>query len=159
MMTEVGATANLVRQMVDVLRIPVTSKMRLGWDEANLTAPDLARALEDAGIAAIFIHGRTREQGFEGKVSLTGIEAVVSAVSTVPVIGNGDVTTPEAAGVMIDRTGCQGVSIGRGAFYNPWIFRHTLAFSDSGALEPEPSFPERDRFMRRHHDYIIEIFG
>ena len=159
MMTEVGTTANLVRQMVGALRIPVTAKMRLGWDEANLTAPDLARALEDAGIAAIFVHGRTREQGFEGKVSLTGIEAVVSVVSTVPVVGNGDVTTPEAAGVMIDRTGCQGVSIGRGAFYNPWIFSHTRVFLDSGALEPEPSFPERVRVMRRHLDYMIEIFG
>ena len=88
----------------------MTAKMRLVWDEANLPVPDLSRAQEDAGIAAIIGHDRTKEQGFERKVSLTGIEAVVSAVSTVSVFGNGNVTTPVADGVMIDRTGCQRVS-------------------------------------------------
>ncbi|MBM3847484.1 MAG: tRNA-dihydrouridine synthase family protein, partial [Verrucomicrobia bacterium] len=120
MMTEMGKTAALVRGMVNAVKIPVTAKMRLGWDADNITAPDLARALEDAGVAAIFIHGRTREQGFAGSVSLPGIRAVVSAVKTIPVIGNGDVTTTEAARTMFEQTGCAGVSIGRGAFYNPW---------------------------------------
>ena len=80
--------------MVEAVKIPVTAKMRLGWDEDNLTAPDLARALEDVGVAAVFVHGRTREQGFGGTVNLAGIRAVVQAVKTIPVIGNGDVTTP-----------------------------------------------------------------
>src|ERR1035438_4635077 len=128
MMTELAKTAALVHGMVNAVKIPVTAKMRLGWDDENLTAPDLARALEDAGIAAIFIHGRTREQGFGGTVNLAGIRAVVEAVKTIPVVGNGDVTTPQAAKKMFDETGCAGVSIGRGAFYNPWIFRHTLHF-------------------------------
>jgi len=105
--------------------------MRLGWDDENLTAPDLARAIEDAGIAAIFVHGRTREQGFGGTVNLAGIRAVVQAVKQIPVIGNGDVITPQAAKKMLDETGCAGVSIGRGAFYNPWIFRHTLEYLQS----------------------------
>jgi len=100
----------------------------------NLTAPDLARALEDAGVAAIFIHGRTREQGFGGTVNLAGIRAVVQAVKNIPVIGNGDIITPPAAKKMFDETGCAGVSIGRGAFYNPWIFQHTLHYlKTSGA--------------------------
>ena len=128
MMTELAKTAALVRGMVEAVKIPVTAKMRLGWDDENLTAPDLARALEDVGVAAIFIHGRTRQQGFGGMVNLAGIRAVVEAVKTIPVIGNGDVTTPQAAKKMFDETGCAGVSIGRGAFYDPWIFKRTLHF-------------------------------
>ena len=133
--------------MVDAVRIPITAKMRLGWDEENITAPDLARALEDVGVAAVFVHGRTREQGFGGRVNLAGIRAVVQALKQVPVIGNGDVTTPQAAKVMLDQTGCAGVSIGRGAFYNPWIFQHTLHYLKTGDLLPEPAFDER---VRRH---------
>src|SRR5438034_4713077 len=97
MMTELDKTAALVKGMVNAVKIPVTAKMRLGWDDQNITAPDLARALEDAGVAAIFIHGRTREQGFSGTINLGGIRAVANAVNAIPVIGNGDVTTPQAA--------------------------------------------------------------
>src|SRR5271170_2064630 len=159
MMTELDKTAALVRGMVNAVKIPVTAKMRLGWDDENLTAPDLARALEDAGAAAIFVHGRTREQGFGGTVNLHGIRAVAQAVRSIPVIGNGDVTTPEAARMMFEETGCAGVSIGRGAFYNPWIFRHTRQFLDTGELPPEPDFDERVRVMCRHLDLMVEIFG
>jgi nifR3 family TIM-barrel protein len=134
MMSELAKTAALVRGMVNAVKIPVTAKMRLGWDDDNLTAPDLAHALEDAGIAAIFVHGRTRQQGFGGTVSLAGIRAVVQAVKNIPVIGNGDVITPQAAKKMLDETGCVGVSIGRGAFYNPWIFQHTLNYLNGARL-------------------------
>jgi tRNA-dihydrouridine synthase len=173
--------------MVSAVKIPVTAKMRLGWDGENLTAPDLARALEDAGVAGIFIHGRTREQGFGGTVNLAGIRKVVEAVKGIPVVGNGDIITPQAAKKMLDETGCAGVSIGRGAFYDPWIFQRTLEFlkklrrdefhksqhynspeeiGDSwnssirdGALPPEPTFSERLRVMCRHLDLMIEVFG
>src|SRR6266540_4805554 len=114
--------------------------MRLGWDDENLTAPDLARVLEEAGVAAIFVHGRTRAQGFGGSVNLPGIQSVVAAVKQIPVIGNGDITTPQAAAHMIKVTGCAGVSIGRGAFYDPWIFRRTERYLDTGELLPEPDF-------------------
>jgi nifR3 family TIM-barrel protein len=144
MMTELAKTAALVRGMVNAVKIPVTAKMRLGWDDNNLTAPDLSRALEDAGIAAIFIHGRTRRQGFGGTVSLAGIRAVVQAVKNIPVIGNGDVITPQAAKKMLDETGCAGVSIGRGAFYNPWIFRHTLEYLQISSISLAPQSGERD---------------
>jgi tRNA-dihydrouridine synthase len=178
MMSELAKTAALVRGMVNAVKIPVTAKMRLGWDDDNLTAPDLARALEDAGIAAIFVHGRTRQQGFGGTVSLAGIRAVVQAVKNISVIGNGDVITPQAAKKMLDETGCAGVSIGRGAFYNPWIFQHTLDYlqissislapqsgereknsNSDGDLPPEPTFAERVRVMCRHLDLMIEVFG
>jgi len=187
MMTELDKTSALVKKMVEAVKIPVTAKMRLGWDDNNLTAPDLARALEDAGVAAIFVHGRTREQGFAGTVNLSGIRKVVEAVKNIPVIGNGDVVTPQAAKTMLDETGCAGVSIGRGAFYDPWIFKRTLQYlehfrrdelheppiSKTGAnigdtwnsslrevtLPPEPSFAERIRVMRRHLGLMIEVFG
>ena len=125
MMTELDKTAALVRGMVNAVKIPVTAKMRLGWDDDNLTAPELARVLEDVGVKAVFVHGRTHAQGFSGTVNLAGIRSVVEAVRTIPVIGNGDVTTPAAAQHMFNETGCAGVSIGRGAFYDPWIFRRT----------------------------------
>ncbi len=159
MMTELNKTAQLVRGMVAAVKIPVTAKMRLGWDENNLTAPDLARVLEDAGVAAIFVHGRTRAQGFSGTVNLAGIRAVVLAVQRIPVIGNGDITTPEAAKHMLDTTGCAGVGIGRGAFYNPWIFRQTLDFLRTGAQSPEPGYADRVAVMRRHLDLMVEVFG
>ncbi len=181
MMTELEKTSELVKGMVDAVKIPITAKMRLGWDDQNITAPDLARALEDLGVAAIFVHGRTREQGFGGTVNLAGIRAVVQAVKSIPVIGNGDVITPQAAKMMLDETGCAGVSIGRGAFYNPWIFQNTLHFLNGGAsvlasrnerlvsslappksggeLPPEPSFSECVRVMCRHLDLMVEVFG
>ena len=187
MMTELGKTAALVKGMVDAVKIPVTAKMRLGWDDQNITAPDLARALEDVGVAAIFVHGRTREQGFSGTVNLAGIRSVVQAVKRIPVIGNGDVITPQAAKMMFDDTGCAGVSIGRGAFYDPWIFKRTLGYINSGRSRgedapnsqsrqssgqndngdrqdacptlPEPSFAERVRVMSRHLDLMVEVFG
>ena len=177
MMTELDKTAALVRGMVNAVKIPVTAKMRLGWDDDNLTAPDLARALEDAGAAGIFVHGRTREQGFGGTVNLAGIRKVVAAVKNIPVIGNGDIVTPQAAKMMLDETGCAGVSIGRGAFYDPWIFRRTLEYLNGRAALPrrlladpqvsptedlvpsEPSFSERVRVMCRHLDLMVEVFG
>jgi tRNA-dihydrouridine synthase len=183
MMTELDKTSALVRGMVAAVKIPITAKMRLGWDDDNLTAPDLARALEDAGVAAIFVHGRTREQGFGGTVNLAAIRKVVEAVKTIPIIGNGDIVTPQAAKKMLDETSCAGVSIGRGAFYDPWIFKRTLEylnncgsrhqeallsaecgvrsaeFQSEGLLPPEPSFEERVRVMRRHLDLMIEVFG
>lgn len=159
MMTELGRTAALVRGMVEAVRIPVTAKMRLGWDDDNITAPDLARVLEDTGVAAIFVHGRTRAQGFSGTVNLAAIRLVVEAVRRIPVIGNGDVTTPAGAKLMLEETGCAGVSIGRGAFYDPWIFRRTEHLLRTGAMIPEPDFAERLRVMRRHFARYIEFYG
>jgi nifR3 family TIM-barrel protein len=159
MMTELAKTADLVRGMVEAVRIPVTAKMRLGWDNDNITAPDLARALEEAGVSAVFVHGRTRAQGFSGTVNLAGIRSVVEAVRSIPVIGNGDVTTPEGARHMIAETGCTGVSIGRGAFYDPWIFRRTEHYLRTGELLPEPGIDERISVLRLHFERYCEFYG
>jgi nifR3 family TIM-barrel protein len=157
MMADHEKAAHLVRTMAEAVKIPVTCKMRLGWDDANITAPDLARALEDAGAAAITVHGRTRQQGFSGKVNVAGIRSVVQAVRSIPVVGNGDITTPQAAQTMFAQTGCS--AIGRGAFYNPWIFQHTAHYLATGELLPEPTFDERLAVMRRHLDLMVDVFG
>ena len=159
MMADHVKAARVINLMVSAIKIPVTCKMRLGWDDANLTAPELARALEDAGAAAIIVHGRTRQQGFSGNVNLTGIRAVVQAIRRVPVVGNGDITTPQAAKTMFEQTGCAAISIGRGAFYNPWIFHHIAHYLTTGELTPEPGFEERITVMKRHLDLMVEIFG
>jgi nifR3 family TIM-barrel protein len=159
MMADHAKAARLVGTMVNAVKIPITAKMRLGWDDENLTAPDLARALEDAGAAAIAVHGRTRQQGFGGPVNLAGIRAVVQALKRAPVIGNGDITTPQTAKMMFDHTGCAAISIGRGAFYNPWIFRHVSHFLSTGELPREPGFEERIVVMKRHLDLMVEVFG
>jgi tRNA-dihydrouridine synthase B len=155
MMTDLNKTAALVKGMVDAVKIPVTAKMRLGWDDQNITAPDLARALEDAGVSAIFVHGRTRQQGFGGTVNLAGIRKVVEAVKTIPVIGNGDIVTPQAAKKMFDETGCAGVSIGRGAFYDPWIFQRTLEFLRRSTAVPAAAaskFDGQSKFLKPRAD-------
>ncbi len=159
MMKDLEATQALVKGMVDALDIPVTAKMRLGWDDGNITAPDLAKALEDVGVSAIFVHGRTRAQGFSGGVNLDGIRLVKRSVSSIPVIGNGDVTTVEAAGIMLRESECDGVSIGRGAFYNPWIFKQTQRYLETGEKLPDPTFEDRVALMRIHLERMIEFYG
>ena len=130
MMTELDRTAALVRGMVEAVRIPITCKMRLGWDDDNQTAPELAQALEEGRRGRD--HGprpHAPARASRGSVNLAGIRRVVEAVRAIPVFGNGDITSPRAAAkIMLEATGCAGVSIGRGAFYNPWIFLHTREF-------------------------------
>ncbi len=151
--------AAAVARVVAAVRIPVTVKMRLGWDDRSITAPGLAAALEEAGVAAVSVHGRTREQGFSGHVRLEGIAAVVAAVKRIPVIGNGDVTSPAAARRMIEATGCAGVSIGRAALTDPWIFARTRHELDTGRPAPEPKFEERLALVRRHYELLCALDG
>ena len=158
MMTELERTAALVRGMVSAVRIPVTAKMRLGWDDENLTAPDLARALEAAGVAAVFVHGRTRAQGFAGTVNLAGIRAVVEAVPRIPVIGNGDVQDGAGALRRRDESGVSGVMIGRAALGNPWIFAEVKAALEGRAPRTGEIGPrERWAAMLRLAELTLEV--
>lgn len=152
-------TIDLARTVVEAVRLPVTVKMRLGWDETQLTAPRFARAFEQVGVAAVAIHGRTRAQGFRGTVNLDGIRQVVEAVDRIPVIGNGDVRSVPDAARMLAATGCQGVSIGRGALANPWIFRQLQQWERTGAFEPAGTFDERLDLMLRQFGYLVEQVG
>jgi len=159
MMCATDQTLELVRGVVESVSIPVTVKMRLGWDETRLTAPFFAREFEQAGVAAVAIHGRTRAQGFSGCVNLDGIRQVVEAVSHIPIIGNGDIRTVADAQTMLRITGCQGISIGRGALANPWIFRQLVEWETTGTFSPPGNFDERLQLMLRQLHYLENQVG
>lgn len=152
-----GAT-EMVGRVIDAVELPVTVKMRLGWDRENLTAPQLAAALENIGVAAVTVHGRTREQGFGGSVNRDGIRQTVDAVSSMPIVANGDVRTPEEAFSMIEETGCAAVAIGRGAMLDPWIFRK-LQDMECGRTATEPSAEEQIQFLSDHFHLMREQHG
>jgi len=159
MMCQVEPTVELVRRVVQAVRIPVSVKMRLGWDQDQITAPRFARDFEQVGVAAIAIHGRTREQGFSGQVDLTGIRQVVEQVSHIPVIGNGDVRSISDAARMLRTTGCAGVSVGRGALANPWIFRQLCEWEHTGMFGPAGTFDDRLNLLRRQFGYLQQRHG
>ncbi len=152
-----GACAAVSRVVASV-SVPVTVKMRLGWDQHSITAPALAREFEKLGVAAITVHGRTRQQGFGGSVDLAGIAQVVEAVDTLPIVGNGDVRTLEDALRMRRQTGCAAVAIGRGAMLDPWIFRK-LQQLESGQAVSEPTGDEQVDFLVRHFTLMTEQHG
>jgi nifR3 family TIM-barrel protein len=129
---------------------PLTAKMRLGWDETCLNAPLLARSLEEAGVEAVTVHGRTTEMKFTGQARLDGIAEVVAAVKSIPVIGNGDIKSVADARRMFEVTGCSGIMIGRGAIGMPWIFRDIHADMTTGIVPPRPSIEEICQLMRDH---------
>jgi nifR3 family TIM-barrel protein len=139
--------------------VPVTAKLRLGWDRQRIVAPRLAARLEEVGIAAVTIHGRTTEQHFKGEVDMAGIAEVVAAVKGIPVIGNGDILEPEDVPRMMESTGCAGVMIGRGAMRAPWLFRQGLEVLERGDAGPEPSHEEKLRVIMRHLDLLLEHAG
>ncbi len=151
--------ADAIHAVSSSITIPLTAKIRLGWDDDHITAPVLAAALEAAGVAAITVHGRTREQGFSGRVRLAGIRDVVDAVHRVPVIGNGDVRNPNDARRMIDTTGCRGIAIGRAALSDPWIFRDTWSVLTTGELPSPPPFAERLAWVRTHVRQLVAMMG
>lgn len=155
LMCRADGACDLVGKVVAAVDIPVTVKMRLGWDRTSITAPALAREFEQLGVAAITIHGRTRQQGFRGPVSLEGIRDVVAAVEHIPVIGNGDVRTAADALRMRESTGCAAVAIGRGALFDPWIFRRLQCVQTP--FEPTPA--EQIRFLARHYHLMVEQHG
>jgi tRNA-dihydrouridine synthase B len=154
-----GGTVALVRKVVEAVPVPVTVKMRLGWDDDRLTAPFFAREFEQAGVAAVTIHGRTREQGFSGTVNRAGIRRVVEAVERIPVFGNGDVRSIADAASMITDTGCHGIAIGRGALANPWFFRQLASWVETGDPGPRGTYRERVAFMRLHLRRLVEWKG
>ncbi len=157
MMCSLSDTIKLVQTVVNAVSIPVTVKMRLGWDEAHLTAPKFAREFEQVGIAAVAIHGRTRAQGFGGSVDLSGIRKVVEAVESIPVIGNGDIRSIPDAARMLERTGCHGISIGRGALANPWIFQQLSEWEQTGSYSPPGNFEERLQLLVKQFQYHAEL--
>ena len=155
LLCDADQACRLVEKVVAAVSLPVTVKMRLGWDRDSITSPYLARRFEAAGIQGITVHGRTRQQGFQGGVDLDGIAATVDAVERIPVIGNGDVRSVDDAIQMQRTTGCSAVAIGRGAMLDPWIFRK-LADFDEGRPPREPTRDEQIDFLVRHFTLMRE---
>ena len=159
LLCDVDKTVNLVRTVIEGVRLPVTVKMRLGWDDASLSAPFFARRFEEVGVAAVTIHGRTRSQGFAGTVNLHAIRAVVEAVERIPVIGNGDIRTVAGAERMFKETGCAAIAIGRGALLNPWFFAQLRRWQETGEPGPAASYEQRLAFMSRHFHLLVADRG
>ena len=141
--------AEIVRACVRAVPVPVTVKMRIGWDDEHINAPELAKLCADAGAAAITVHGRTRAQMYAPPVRLDEIRKVKQAVD-VPVIGNGDVVDGVSAKRMLDETGCDFLMVGRGALGRPWVFSQIDAYLARGEVLPEPPLDERMRVMLEH---------
>lgn len=158
LMCNVDSAVNIAKSVIDAVDVPVTVKMRLGWDSSNITAPQLTKAFEDCGVAAVTVHGRTRQQGFHGDVDLDGIAETVAAASTMPVIANGDVRTIADAQQMKKHTGCSAIAIGRGAMLDPWIFRK-LKDLEEGRQPAEPTPSEHVSFLRDHFYLMSEQHG
>lgn len=148
----------MVAAVVDAVEKPVTVKMRIGWDEEHIYAIENAQAVERAGGQAVAVHGRTRKQMYEGKADWNIIRQVKESVK-IPVIGNGDVNSPEAAQRMLDETGVDGVMIGRAALGNPWMLYRTVKYLENGTLIPNPTPREKVDICLLHMDRLIDLKG
>lgn len=148
----------ILSSMVRALKKPVTVKIRKGFNDESVNAGEIARIAEGCGAAAVAVHGRTREQYYSGKADWEIIRQVKEAVS-IPVIGNGDVDSPEAAKRMLAETGCDGVMVARGAKGNPWIFKRITEYLETGRIPPKPSREEVKAMMLRHGEMMVEFKG
>lgn len=148
----------IVKAVVSKTNVPVTVKVRKGWDEESVNAVQIALIAEDAGASAITVHGRTRQQYYSGKADLDIIKAVKEAVK-IPVIGNGDITDGKSAKHMIDYTGCDGIMIGRAAQGNPWIFKEVISYLETGIIPPSPTVEERKEIILKHLNLLVLYKG
>lgn len=159
LLREPSFAASVARAVVAAVRVPVTVKIRLGWDSESVVAPDLARELEQIGVAALAVHGRTRGQGYSGSADWAEIRRVVEAVERMPIIGNGDVVTAPSALELFRQTGCAGIMIGRAALKHPWLFREIAAALRGEPIPPPPDRTERLCFMRAHFERHAALYG
>lgn len=138
---------------------PVTVKFRKGFDDQHLNALEIGKIAEESGAKAVTIHGRTREQYYAGKADWDIIKALKEEIKTIPVIGNGDIFTPEDAKKMLEYTGCDAVMIGRGSQGNPFIFKRTVEYLENGVLLPEPTWEDRLDIAEKHMDMLADYKG
>ena len=158
LMREPDLAVEITKAVISTVKIPVTIKMRLGWDDCQQNAPTLACALEKVGVCAFTVHGRTREQGYSGNANWEGIKEVKKSVS-VPVFGNGDVNSPYDALKLLDITGCDGVAIARASMGAPWLSNQINEFLEKGFFTPAPDFSFRLDIALKHVEELIKIKG
>lgn len=159
LLKEPKVAEEIVRAVVKAVSpLPVTTKIRIGWDATSINAVDIARRVEDAGAQMLTVHGRTRDQQYSGQADWDVIAQVVASVR-IPVLGNGDITSPEKAAFRLETSGCAGVAIGRGAMGNPWIFQRTAHYLQTGELLPAPDASERVETAFRHLELMIAYRG
>ena len=158
LLKEPELAGEILAALVKATKLPVTVKMRIGWDESSINAVEMAKRAEAAGVAAIAVHGRTREQYYKGHADWSMIAAVKRAVK-VPVIANGDIRTTADLARVFRETECDGVMIGRAAQGNPWIFRAFRSFLETGVEIPPPTIAERGALILRHLDMLIQYKG
>ncbi len=156
LLRDVGLAASLVEAVVKAVDVPVTVKVRSGWDADSITAVTFAQAAEQVGAQAVAVHARTAQQGFQGAADWDIIRQVKEAVRAIPVIGNGDVITAADAARMLRETGCNGVMIGRGALGRPWVFAQIAEALRTGRVPPEPGRAERAALALRHARLLFE---
>ena len=150
LMREESKAAKILEAVVNAVKLPVTLKMRTGWDDDNRNAPRLARIAQDAGIKMVTVHGRTRCQFYNGHADWDFISAVKDAVD-IPVIGNGDVVSFENVRNLLSRSGADGVVIGRGAYGKPWFLKQVIEFLQTGTPSPDPVLADQYRIVREHY--------
>ena len=148
----------VIKAVVENSKVPVTLKIRKGWDKENIVATEIAKIAEDAGISAITVHGRTRSEFYSGKADLEIIKKVKETVK-IPVIGNGDIVDEESAYNMFEKTNVDGIMIGRGSFGNPWIFRNIKHYLETGEKLPAPSNDEKLEIMKKHINLAVAEKG
>ena len=148
----------IIRGIVAVINKPLTIKIRIGWDDNDLTYLEVAKIAEEEGAAAIAVHGRTRQQMYTGKANWKAIKEIKDLVS-IPVIGNGDVDSPEAAKRMLDETGVDAVMIARGAQNKPWIFKQINQYLETGSYDPDPSIDEVIELLKKYYYELKELKG